>query len=112
MKRMKLLFLAILSLSLNCYSQGWERMIGGSGGETANDVIQTADGGYLICGTTWTYGAGSCDVYLVKTNSAGDVLWTGAYGTADCERGNAVLQASDGGYLVSGYINSPGAHHA
>src|SRR6185295_15348921 len=40
----------------------------------AKSVQLTADGGYIVVGTTWSFGAGSSDVYVVRTNSSGDTL--------------------------------------
>lgn len=101
------LLLAISLLSSAMYAQnGWIKSIGGTTGDVANDVIQTTDGGYLLCGTTYSFGAGGPDVYLVKTNSVGDITWSGAYGTTNGEYGNAVLQAADGGYVVAGNLSN------
>jgi hypothetical protein len=70
--------------------------------------VQTSDSGYAITGWTTSFGAGGCDVYLVKTDAAGDTLWTRAYGGAGDDFGRAVEQTSDSGYIVVGYTNSFG----
>ncbi|MBN1115925.1 MAG: hypothetical protein JXA77_01880 [Bacteroidales bacterium] len=49
----------------------WAKSYGGDEDEDANDVQQTSDGGYLLFGTTRTYGAGSYDMYMIKTDSLG-----------------------------------------
>jgi hypothetical protein len=85
-------------------SQGdtlWTRTYGGSNGEEARSVQQTADGGYIVAGFTYSFGAGLSDFYLVKTNSLGDTLWTRTYGGSRSELAYCVQQTADGGYIVS-----------
>ncbi len=53
----------------------WEKTFGGSGTDSAYSVEQTTDGGYIIAGTTDSYGAGVSDVYLVKANASGNTEW-------------------------------------
>src|SRR5688572_12114147 len=80
----------------------WAKTYGGSSINTGTDVKTTTDGGYIITGQTY-FGAGNDDVYLIKTDSVGDVLWTKTYGGPDHEYGASVLQTNDGGYIVGGF---------
>jgi hypothetical protein len=85
----------------------WARVYGDTGsGAFTNDVGRkiepTADSGYLIVGSTESYGAGLHDIYLVKINAAGDTQWTRTYGTQDYESGLSSAPAPGGGYLVAG----------
>ncbi|HIA05974.1 MAG TPA: T9SS type A sorting domain-containing protein [Flavobacteriales bacterium] len=86
----------------------WSKIYSGSGYETGKQVRQTMDGGYIITGETSTYGAGSDDVFLVKTNALGDTLWTKTYGSSGSDRGKDVRQTDDGGYIVTGYASGFG----
>ena len=52
-----------------------------------------------------SFGAGMTDVYLVKTNSFGDTLWTRTYGGSSIDHANSVQQTSDGGYVITGLTN-------
>jgi len=86
----------------------WTRAYGGTNSDRGNSVQQTTDGGYIVAGYTYSYGAGNQDVYLIKTNSLGDTLWTRTYGGTDYDYGRSVQQTSDGGYIVVGEIGSHG----
>lgn len=75
-------------------------------GQWAECVQQTTDGGFIIAGSCPS--AGFSDVYLVKTDSSGDVQWSKAYGGADIDEGFSVYQTHDKGYVVGGYTRSFG----
>jgi len=86
-------------------SQGdtvWTRTYGGTRNDVGRSVQLTADGGYIVVGTTSSFGAGSEDVYLVKTNAQGDTLWTRTYGGDTLDHGRSVQPTADGGYIIVG----------
>jgi len=87
----------------------WTRTYGGANEDRASSVQQTSDGGYIIVGHTSSFGAGGSDVYLVKTNSQGDTLWTETFGGTSDDGGSSVRQTTDGGYIVAGTTGSFGA---
>lgn len=88
----------------------WARTYGGASADYGYSVAQTfPDGGFIIAGATYSFGAGGYDVYLVKTDSRGDTLWVGTYGGAGNDYGYAVAQTADGGYVVAGATDSYGA---
>ncbi len=105
--KITILFL-ILLLALSGLA-GWERTYGGSDHDYGSSVAQTSDGGYIVAGGTRSFGAGSGDIYLVKTDAVGDTIWTRTYGGSSYDYGYSVAQTSDGGYIVAGMTESFGA---
>ncbi len=89
--------------------QVWERTYGGSSDDYCFDVRVTADGGYILGGTTQSSGAGGRDMYLVKVNGAGNLVWEGTFGGAMDENCYSVWQTRDGGYILGGETSSMGA---
>jgi hypothetical protein len=87
----------------------WMRTYGGSGDDCGYSVQQTTDGGYIVAGTTESFGAGSADYYLVRTDSLGDTLWTHTYGGGGFDEARSVQQTDDGGFIVAGRTYSLGA---
>ena len=86
----------------------WTKVYGGLYNESAFSVQQTDDSGYIIVGYSYTFGPGNYDAYLMKTDSAGDTLWTRTFGGSDSDYGTAVQQTIDGGYVFAGYSSSFG----
>jgi hypothetical protein len=99
MKRILFLFFCFPTF---IFAQGWEKVIGGQDDDYGNSVQQTNDGGYIVSGGTESFGNGESDVYLIKTDSNGDTLWSKTYGGIDFEDSFSVQQTSDGGYIMTG----------
>ena len=92
--------------------RGWimfERTYGGWDKDEGYCVQQTSDGGYILVGFTQSFGAGRKDVYIVKTDSLGNTLWTRVYGGELWDEGRHVEQTEDGGYIIVGGTYSYGA---
>ena len=89
----------------------WSKEFGGATGlsDKGYSIRETSDGGFIVCGTTATYGSGSDDVYVLKISSVGSLSWSAVIGTAGAnEAGREVQQTSDGGYIVAGYTDGSG----
>lgn len=87
----------------------WAKYYSGYIEDWARDLIETPDGGFLITGDTRSYGlGGSQDIYLIKTDSSGNVEWAKAFGGIGSEVGYGVILSNDGKYVVEGYTNSFG----
>jgi hypothetical protein len=90
----------------------WARTFGGNSDDWGRSVQQTADSGYIVVGHSMSVGVGGDDVYLIKTNSSGDTLWTRTYGGTSRDDGYSVRQTADGGYILAGCTYSFGAGYA
>ncbi|MFX0113133.1 MAG: hypothetical protein ACFFB3_01155 [Candidatus Hodarchaeota archaeon] len=87
----------------------WNQTYGGSNSDEVSSLLQTADGGFLLVGETESYGVGSDDIWLVKTDSLGIMQWNRTYGGSHSDSANSLLQTADGGFLLAGYTESYGA---
>ncbi|MEA3505680.1 MAG: T9SS type A sorting domain-containing protein [Bacteroidota bacterium] len=91
-------------------SQGntmWTKTYGGDSYDVAHCVNQTSDGGYILTGYTYSYGAGSSDMWLIKTDENGNMEWNNTFGDTEPEHGYSVVQ-SENEYIVAGYTKSYG----
>jgi hypothetical protein len=86
----------------------WDRTYGDTAEDKGSSVVSTYDGGFMIAGHTASFGAGGFDVYVVKTNSAGNELWHQTYGYSGDEYGYGIDRAVDG-YIIVGSTDSQGA---
>jgi len=86
----------------------WDKTYGGTGTDLGTAIVQTFDGGYALTGPTSSFGAGSYDFYLVRTDANGNLLWSDAYGGPNYDWASGIIQASDGGYVLVGFINQAG----
>lgn len=95
----------------------WEKTYGGAGMEQAWSVDLTSDGGYVVAGGTTSFGAGGADVWVLKLNAAGEVLWQKTYGGGGDDGGGGAygefvvraLEDQDGNYVVVSNTASFGA---
>lgn len=77
-----------------------------NGGNLGYHAIQSADGGYLMVGEIHGFGAGLADVYVVKTDSNGKLIWSRTYGTSEADYSEAVLETSDGDFVIVGFTEA------
>jgi hypothetical protein len=87
----------------------FSKTFGGAGSDIPNSALQTADGGFIVLGRTNSFASGTIDVYLVKTDSAGNLMWSKTFAGPGSDLGYSIVQTADGGFAISGHTNSFGA---
>ncbi len=86
----------------------WHKIYGFKSHEWANSVALTDDGGYLVAGTTKSFGFGNYDFYLLELNSKGSSVWANVYGGDDKDIAHSIKRMRDGSYLVVGETKTYG----
>jgi hypothetical protein len=86
----------------------WEQTYGHWNGELTNDVFQTADGGYILTGYTSSFGGPPTrwDVYLVKTDSLGNLIWDKNINISEYDYTFSVRPTTDDGYIICGFTGT------
>ena len=90
----------------------WQKTFGGSNAEVAYAIGSTADGGYIVAGSTLSANGdvvgnhGSDDVWVIKLNSSGNLIWKKCYGGSGSDAAYAMDKTSDGGAILAGYTKS------
>jgi hypothetical protein len=83
--------------------KNWTKTYGGPRDDAAKAIVATSDGAFALAGYTKSYGAGGSDMYLLKVDLNGNLLWNRTFGEALDEAANDLVQTADGGYLLVGY---------
>lgn len=101
--------------SKNCYlvktdefgDTTWTRSYGGVNDDYLHAVKQTADGGFIMTGVTNSIGVSTENMYVIRTNSIGDTLWTRSYGQIGrWSWGHDIIETADGGFAITGLIRT------
>ena len=84
----------------------WDRTYGGLGKDLGFFVQQTKDEGYIIVGGKKSFWIiGSYDLWIIKTDAKGNVLWDRTFGGSGEDLGFSVQQTNDDGYIIAGYTS-------
>ncbi|MBA2421900.1 MAG: T9SS C-terminal target domain-containing protein, partial [Chitinophagales bacterium] len=90
----------------------WQKSLGGNSIDEANSINQTADGGFIVAGFSYsnngdvTGNNGADDYWIVKLDSTGDILWEKSLGGSGDDGANCIQQTFDGGFIVTGWSSS------
>ncbi|MFH2141024.1 MAG: T9SS type A sorting domain-containing protein [Bacteroidota bacterium] len=115
---MKLLltYILISLTALNLYTQApdieWQKCLGDTASESINSVLQLLDGSYIVAGSTTSNSGyvignhGSSDVWFLKLDSYGNILWQKCFGGTGSESAISIKQTIDNGYIFVGTSNS------
>ncbi len=92
----------------------WQKTLGGTGDDRVNSIVQTNDGGYIFTGSSSSnngdasgyHGGVGTDIWIVKLNSLGNLVWQKMLGGTNIDFPSSVIQTTDGGYAMAGYTES------
>ena len=110
----KNLFVTLATLCLICaacdddaiintdQSKSFVKFYGGIKDQEGVDVRQTPDGGYILLGSTTSFGNGGSDIYLVRVDKFGNEIWSNTYGGPNDDKGKSIQITDDGGYAILG----------
>lgn len=104
-----LFLFGISNVGASSSSATWYKLYGGESDDEAAAIVQADDGGYVIAGTTYSFGAGGADFWLIKIDADGGMEWNCTYGGAEADVATAMIQTRDGGYALAGKTCSFGA---
>jgi len=86
----------------------WAKAVGGTGYDNLEYMIKTSDGGYLLGGCTFGFGATNADLFIVKLNSSGSLVWAKVIGGSNGEHIKSLFEASDNSIIIAGETDSWG----
>jgi uncharacterized repeat protein (TIGR01451 family) len=91
----------------------WQQSFGGTSMDYATDVLQTADGGYIVMCTAYSTDGdvvgshgGTNDIWILKLDALGNVQWKKCYGGSGFDSGQSIIMTNDGGYMATGFTQS------
>ncbi len=80
----------------------WMNTFGGPEDDRGSSIVRCGDGGYAISATTHSFGVGSSDMWLIRTDRYGQLMWSQTYGGRYSDAANSVMLCRDGGFLLVG----------
>lgn len=86
----------------------WNQTYGGINSDYCYSLVECSGGGYALAGYTYSYGLGSADAWLIRTDSSGNHLWDQTYGNTSSDRVYSVIECGSGGFALAGRTSSYG----
>jgi uncharacterized protein YpmB len=83
----------------------WDKTYGGKENDGAYSIVESEDGGYVICGYTWSKGNGRDDGWVFKIDKNGKLLWDKTFGAGGSDRLNTIIKADGEGYVTVGFAD-------
>ena len=94
-------------------NEQWSRTFGGADKDKSAMLMQVSDGGFLITGSTASFGDSKLDALILRTDEAGNVRWASAFGESGEDAALSAVEAPEGAFTVLGWTdsqrNGPGA---
>ncbi len=108
--KVKIIFVIwFILIAVNTANANWAIRLSAPEFDLPNDLRQTSDGGYVVAGMTYSFGAGNLDGWIVKLDASGRIQWQKTYGGSGGESIHTILQTDDGGYITAGQTDSFGS---
>lgn len=86
----------------------WRKLYGGKRHELGKAIRPAPGGGWYLFGSTQSEGAGSFDMYLLKIDDEGEVLWSKTYGGPDWDYGTSMDIDAEGNLYLLGTTTTLG----
>lgn len=95
----------------------WQKSLGGKGSDLGRSVLETSNGGFMICGSTTSFdgdvsanhGTGSTsDYWVINLDANGTIIWEKTYGGSNEDQSFSMSKTIDGGFVIAGMENSTG----
>jgi hypothetical protein len=87
----------------------WNKSYGGPKYDQAFAIVQAPEEGFIMTGSTVSFGKGSRNLWIVRIDASGRILWQKAIGLSDIQDGQAIIRSNDGGNIIAGRTDSIGA---
>lgn len=85
----------------------WSKTYGGTGNDQANQIIQAWDNGYIIIGQVTSFNADSKDVFAMKIDDSGNLIWAKIYKWTGNQYATSITRTHGSGYIITGYSEDP-----
>src|SRR5438309_5538490 len=83
----------------------WSKTYGGTQPDYPHSITTTNDGNYFVVGFTRSFGSGLKDIYLLKIDPSGNLIWSKTYGQTGNDAGKEIIHTSDGNFVIAGSSN-------
>lgn len=85
----------------------WEKKYGGSNNDIIYDIKQTADGGYIVAGSTYSNNGdvigshGTSDAWILKLDNEGEIEWQKTLGGQSLDEARSILETNNGDFVIA-----------